>query len=205
MFGFLALGLRAIVGIGNVIADAKSMSSPSGRLEDGTPYYYNRKNEMFINDEKVISKIAYKPDGDIYLQRVGARTGKVYVDPYLNQKKKAEENSERNKQMNIKYGFIAYMHFHPIWKTQVTREISSGKYIGELIGNSDGRYFVRYLDENARYKPLNLEWTEEKEITQDEYEKLNIPLGSHFSRDDYRYIYEYDCKKGCRCIGRKNV
>lgn len=195
--GLLALlGLRATVGIGNMISDAYHKSSPAGYLNDGTPYYCNRKSEMFApNGEKIVSDVGYRQDGRVYTKYVGQRTGKVYIDPEVEYQKRVAIKNEEAKKRAIEMGRLAYLKYDTIRKTEVTCEIATDKYIACLRGKSDGTYYKFYLPDSELHSLMRIkEGDEGIQITQEEYDKLNI-YGTHHAADVYRNTFVWDNRK----------
>jgi hypothetical protein len=72
-------------------------------------------------------------------------------------------------------------------KCFLTCEISTDKYISKLEGNQDGTYLKFYLPYNAKSKTDIEDGDPGVQITQEEYDKLNIYGGTHLASDLCRY------------------
>ena len=192
--GLLVLGV--IMGgnaIKSGIENAQMMSKPYKYLDDGTPVYLDRLCNEYINGEKVVSTWTKRPDGSVKVQQVGQRSGKVYFDPDIAMNNKIETRNREKIMQAKERGRLAYLKYDVIRKKEITCEISTGKYISYLEGRKDGTYWKYYLPTNFTYYSDRDE-NAGVQITQEEYDKLNIICGSHFAVDLNRYTYNSKCK-----------
>lgn len=175
-FGTLLLcGLLGISKIKDIIDNKDAMSTPINHLEDGTPVYMNNKLDTYINGEKVVTKYAYDINGDIYLQRVGERSGRVYNDPVQNELKREEKYDREYLEQAKRLGLLAYEKYSPKYKRRLTTEISTGKVIVALYkGIHPGEYRKFYLNENCRSYNESAPGDMGILISKEEYDKLNI-------------------------------
>lgn len=195
--GFWLLGKTASK-IQEHIDDKKSMETPRGTLKDGTPIYYDSKLNMYANGEKIVKEMAFDPKGNMYYQDIGERSRKVYNDPYVNKMTEFDPINNGNKQQAISSGKLAYDKYDVTHRRYLVCEISTGRYISELIGREDGTYWKVYI------APGKGSWVEkdkiigEVQITQEEYDKLNVSPGMGYYRalDEYRYNCKYNSKYG---------
>lgn len=182
MLGLLIGGL--IFGgaaIGAAIENADMMSKPYRHLDDGTPVYLDRKCNEWVNGEKVIATYDYQNQKLVY---AGQRSGKVYIDPEANQRRRIDEMSEKYKREAIEAGRLAYAKYDHRVGRRVTCEISTGKYIAALQGNKYGTGYRKfYLPDNYEFYTLykKADGDEGIEITREEFNKLNIVGGSHMT------------------------
>ncbi len=185
IFGALLGGSAIRCGIDNV----KSMSKPYRYLDDGTPVYLDRLCNEHINGEKVVSKWNYELGR---AQQVGERSGRVYMDPETESRKRMDRQNEERRQKAISEGKLAYMKYDCDKKRQYTAEVSTRRYIAELEGREDGTYwkYYLYLDPNKSWQSSfrRKEGDPGVQITQEEFDKLNIYNGSHWYYDRVRNI-----------------
>lgn len=89
------------------------------------------------------------------------------------------------------------MRYDHVRKNELTCEISTGKFIAKLEGRDDGTYWKYYLspDSDFAHCHMKTEGDEGEQITQEEYDKLNIYGGTHSAMDYARYNYIWR-KKG---------
>ncbi|MDE6024932.1 MAG: hypothetical protein K2G45_05700 [Lachnospiraceae bacterium] len=176
MAGFGTLLLGALLGISKIkdaIDNADAMSTPINHLDDGTPVYMNNKLDTYINGEKIVTKYAYDINGDLYLQRVGEISGRVYNDPVQNQLKIEKERDRKNLEFSKKLGLLAYEKYNPKYKRQLTTEISTGKVIAVLYKLGD-EYRKFYLNEKCSSYNKSAPGDFGILISKEEYNKLNI-------------------------------
>lgn len=194
MLGLLINGLIwGAATISEGIENAQAMSKPSYYLDDGTPVYRDRKCQEYINGEKVVPKITKNVYGELNIQSVGERTGRVYFDPYLAELKREEKYDLEYLEESRKSGELAYLKYHPVYKRRATTEISTGKVIACL-------YEDRVLNEYRKFyltgTPSNLYNTAPGDlgivITKEEYDKLNIMFGSHRKIPEYKTLEELE-------------
>lgn len=158
--------------------------------EQGRPTWLNRKAERYINGEKVVYKYDYKNDK---LIQVGEVTGRVYYDPELIQRQRELEWDEQEKKRAIKHGDLTYLSYVSKFKTKLSRELSTEKFIAEIRKEQVGdgwRYYKYYINPESmprgsdnRYRdsytmslyPLNerVPGSLGVEITEEEYERLS--------------------------------
>lgn len=185
MLGLLISGLIfAGAGIAAAIENADMMSKPYRHLDDGTPVYLDRKCNEWVNGEKMIATYDYTNKKLVY---AGQRSGKVYIDPEANQRRRMDEMSEKYKREAIEAGRLAYAKYDHRVGRRVTCEISTGKYIAALQGNKYGMGYRKfYLPDNYESYTLykRADGDEGIEITREEFNKLNIVGGSHMTWAD---------------------
>ncbi len=186
IFGALLGGSAIRCGIDNV----KSMSKPYRYLDDGTPVYLDRKGKEHINGEKVIGKWNYELGR---AQQVGERSGRVYMDPEIESRKRMDRQNEERRQEAISQGKAAYMKYDCDRKIQITAEVSTRKFIAELEGREDGTYWMYYLSPNMKSWQVHrrTEGDPGVRITQEYFDKLNIYLGTHMAIDRNRTNMQY--------------
>lgn len=161
------------------IENAQMMSKPYKYLDDGTPVYLDRLGNQHINGEKVISVYNYEKK---CIQEVGQRTGKVYFDPEVAQRKRQEDWNERLRRDAIRKGRLTYEKYDVDRKKKFTCEISTGKYIAHVEGRSDGTYWKYYASPCRVFKHyegsnrLSKQDSDNKpvEISKKEFEKFEM-------------------------------
>ena len=190
--GILLYGaLRAAVGIGNKIENARYMSQPYNYTDDGTPMYMDKDRNIYINGERVIDKLEKKSDGQLHKVRVGARTGKVYSDPYQSRIDKQMERYNEEKQKAIDKGKTTFwIHDHDYGRITVI-EISTGQIIFQIRGKLDGTYWKYYARPKSR-PYIFLPSETPVQITQEEYDLIERENGFmvdpvDLNRNDYTF------------------
>ena len=182
MIGLLLGGLIfAGAGIAAAIENADMKSSPYTHLDDGTPVYLDRKCNEWVNGEKMIATYDYKNQKLVY---AGQRSGKVYIDPEANQRRRMDEMSEKYKREAIASGKLAYKKYDHRVKRFMTCEISTGKYIAALHGNKyGGGYRKFYVKPDFDFYNCHCKADDDEgiEITKEEFWGLNIVGGSHMA------------------------
>lgn len=185
MIGLLLGGLIfAGAGIAAAIENADMKSSPYTHLDDGTPVYLDRKCNEWVNGEKMIATYDYTNKKLVY---AGQRSGKVYIDPEANQRRRMDEMSEKYKREAIEAGRLAYKKYDHRVKRFLTCEISTGKYIAALKGNKyGGGYRKFYVKPDFDFYNCHCKADDDEgiEITREEFNKLNIVGGSHMTWGD---------------------
>lgn len=191
MLGLLLYGtLRAAVGIGKAVDNYQMKNFTYKVDEQGRTHWLDRNCNHYINGEKVIATYDYANQKLVY---AGVNTGKVYFDPELAQRQRMDEWSEKRKQNAIKIGMLAYEKYNHEWKKSITTEISTGRPIAKIIGNSDGTFWKYYAREDLpEYKGqcyLGSEHAidEPVQITREEALALDIVGGTHFAYGLRRY------------------
>lgn len=186
MFGLLLGGLIfGGAGIAAAIENADMKSKPFRHLDDGTPVYLDRKCNEWVNGEKMIATYDYQNNKLVY---AGQRSGKVYIDPEENQRRRMDEMSEKYKREAIEAGRLAYKKYDHRVKKFMTCEISTGKYIAALQGNKYGcgyRKFYVKPDFDFYNCHCKADGDEGIEIIREEFNKLNIVGGSHMTYSYY--------------------
>ena len=173
--GLLFGGAAVSAGIEN----AQMMSKPYRYLDDGTPVYLDRKCQEWVNGEKMIATYDYQNQKLVY---AGQRSGKVYIDPEANQRRRMDEMSEKYKREAIEAGKLAYKKYDHRVKRFMTCEISTGKYIAFLSGNKYGQGYRKWYvkpDFDFYNCHCRADGDEGIEITKEEFWGLNIVGGSH--------------------------
>ena len=194
-FGALLYGaLRAVCGIGQAVENKQMKDYSYGYTDKGEPTWLDRDCNRYINGEKVVATYDYKNQKLVY---AGKNSGKVYYDPEQAQRDRLDEWSEKRKQEAIAEGKLAYMRYDHIRKKEITCEISTGKYIAKLEGRKDGTYWKYYLSPNAKLTSDKTPGDSGIQITQEEYDRLNIFGGTHYEFDENRYTFV--------CSGRKII
>ena len=158
---------------------------PFRHLDDGTPVYLDRKCNEWVNGEKMIATYDYQNNKLVY---AGQRSGKVYIDPEENQRRRMDEMSEKYKREAIEAGRLAYKKYDHRVKKFMTCEISTGKYIAALQGNKYGcgyRKFYVKPDFDFYNCHCKADGDEGIEIIREEFNKLNIVGGSHMTYSYY--------------------
>lgn len=181
----LKLGLHGAAAIDKFVKDRDYLSSPAFYDQEGRAVYIDSSGNHYINGEKVITEYDYK---NKKLIEVGQRTRTVYNDPEEKARQRMVDWSERYKQESIEKGNLAYRKYNFEMKCFLTCEISTDRYISQLKGKKDGTYLKFYLPCNAKNKTDVEEGDIGVQITQEEYDKLNIFDGTHFASDLYRYV-----------------
>ena len=189
LFIWAALGVA--VGIGKAVENHEMKKFSYKIDEKGRPTWVDRKGQQYIDGERVVATYDYDKHKLVY---AGQRTGTVYIDPEQNRISRIDADSEKRKQEAIKEGKLAYMRYDHDRKKQITCEISTEKYIAQLEGRKDGTYWKYYLSPNAKYLNDKTPGDHGIQITQDEYDKLNIFMGTHFASDLNRCTYDSKLK-----------
>ena len=188
--GILLYGaLRAICGMGKAVEN-KQMKDYSYKIDEkGRPTWIDREGHQYINGERVVATYDYKNQKLVY---AGQRTGTVYIDSEQNTIDRLDRWSEERKQRAINDGELAYMKYDHVREKQITCEISTGKFIAELEGKKDGTYWKYYLSptQDSCMVHMKTEGDHGVQITQEEFDKLNIFGGTHWYVDYYRGKYK---------------
>lgn len=155
MLGLLFLGIATGISAIGCCVDNKKAKDYSYKIdEQGRPTWIDRKGDQYINGEKTVWKYGYKNNKSV---KVGVVTGKVYCDPEENQLRIFREDSERNREHCMKWGYTSYEKYVPELNKFVSCEMSTGKFIAKLdrkIENGKPVYRKYYLDIDA-IKPKN--------------------------------------------------
>lgn len=184
ILGGVLLGSAIKAGWNNM----QCMSKPYDYLKDGTPVYRDRTGTTYINGEKTYQDWYADKNGHSHWITVGSQTKKVYDDTYDKKMAIEKEWDEKNKKQALECGNTSYLGYHPQFKQRVTTEMSTGKVIAGLHGKSDGTYWKYYLNPGATI-PSDFDENAGIQITQEEYDKLNLLIGTHYSMDHFRYNY----------------
>ena len=189
--GMLLYGaLRAVCGIGQAVEN-KQMKDYSYKIDEkGRPTWIDREGHRYINGEKVIATYDYTNKKLVY---AGQRTGKVYYDYQQDLLNRRNTEDEEEKADKLSRGKLAYLKYDSISKRRLTCEISTGKFIVELEGRSDGTYWKYYIEEDGHHW-IYFHKTENSpcvQITKEEFDALNIKPGTHHAYDANRRSYEY--------------
>ena len=183
--GLLIWGaVSAICGIGRAVENKQMKDFSYGYTDKGEPTWLDRNCNRYINGEKVIAKYDYTNQKLVY---AGQKSGTVYCDPEQNTRDRLDRWSEERKQKAIEMGLLAYGKYNHEWGKQITTEISTGKPIAQLIKKSDGTYWKYYgRVDSPKYKGECYIGSQHKidepiQITREEFSKLDIVGGSHFT------------------------
>ena len=189
--GMLLYGaLRAVCGIGQAVEN-KQMKDYSYKIDEkGRPTWIDREGNQHINGEKVVATYDYDNHKLVY---AGQRTGKVYYDYQQDLLNRRNAEDEEEKADELSRGKLADLKYDSISKRKLTCEISTGKFIVELEGRSDGTYWKYYIEEDGcHYIYFNkTKGSPCVQITQEEFDALNIKPGTHHAYDANRRSYEY--------------
>ena len=170
--GILLYGaLRAICGVGQAVDNSQMKKESFGYTDKGEPTYLDRDCNRYINGEKVVATYDYQQD-------------------LLNRRNTEDEEEKADK---LSRGKLAYLKYDSISKRRLTCEISTGKFIVELEGRSDGAYWKYYIEEDGcHYIYFNkTKGSPCVQITREEFDALNIKPGTHHAYDVNRRSYEY--------------
>ena len=189
--GLLIYGaLRAVCGIGQAVEN-KQMKDYSYKIDEkGRPTWIDREGHRYINGERVIATYDYNNHKLVY---AGKNSGKVYYDPEQDLLNRMHKEDEEKKADELSRGKLAYLKYDSISKRRLTCEISTGKFIVELEGRSDGTYWKYYIEEDGHHW-IYFHKTENSpcvQITREEFDALNIKPGTHHAYDANRRRYEY--------------
>ena len=189
--GILLYGaLRSICGIGQAVEN-KQIKDYSYKIDDkGRPTWIDRQGHQYINGERVVATYDYNNHKLVY---AGQRTGKVYYDYQQDLLNRRNIEDEEEKADELSRGKLAYLKYDSISKRRLTCEISTGKFIVELEGRSDGTYWKYYIEEDGcHYIYFNkTKGSPCVQITREEFDALNIKPGTHHAYDANRRSYEY--------------
>lgn len=189
--GLLIYGaLRAICGIGQAVEN-KQMKDYSYKIDEkGRPTWIDRQGHQYINGERVVATYDYKNQKLVY---AGQKTGKVYYDYQQDLLNRRNTEDEEEKADELSRGKLAYLKYDSISKRRLTCEISTGKFIAELEGRPDGTYWKYYIEEDGHHWIVNSRAKGDPgiQITREEFDALNITLGTHHAYDANRKSYEY--------------
>ena len=189
--GILLYGaLRSICGIGQAVEN-KQMKDYSYKIDEkGRPTWIDREGNRYINGEKVVATYDYTNKKLVY---AGQNSGKVYYDYQQDLLNRRNTEDEKEKADELSRGKLAYLKYDSISKRKLTCEISTGKFIVELEGRSDGTYWKYYIEEDGHHW-IYFHKTENShcvQITREEFDALNIKPGTHHAFDANRRRYEY--------------
>ena len=189
--GILLYGaLRSICGIGQAVENSQMKKESFGYTDKGEPTYLDRNCNRYINGEKVVATYDYTNKKLVY---AGQKTGKVYYDYQQDLLNRRNTEDEEEKADELSRGKLAYLKYDSISKRKLTCEISTGKFIVELEGRSDGTYWKYYIEEDGCHY-IYFHKTENSpcvQITKEEFDALNIKPGTHHAYDANRRSYEY--------------
>lgn len=189
--GILLYGaLRTICGIGQAVEN-KQMKDYSYKIDEkGRPTWIDRQGHQYINGERVVATYDYTNKKLVY---TGQKTGKVYYDYQQDLLNRRNTEDEEEKADELSRGKLAYLKYDSISKRRLTCEISTGKFIVELEGRSDGTYWKYYIEEDGcHYIYFNkTKGSPCVQITREEFDALNIKPGTHHAYDANRRRYEY--------------
>ena len=189
--GILLYGaLRSICGIGQAVEN-KQIKDYSYKIDDkGRPTWIDRQGHQYINGERVVATYDYNNHKLVY---AGQKTGKVYYDYQQDLLNRRNTEDEEKKADELSRGKLAYLKYDSISKRRLTCEISTGKFIVELEGRSDGTYWKYYIEEDGcHYIYFNkTKGSPCVQITREEFDALNIKPGTHHAYDVNRRSYEY--------------
>ena len=187
---FLWGTMKVICGIGQAVEN-KQMKDYSYKIDEkGRPTWIDRQGNQYINGEKVVATYDYANKKLVY---AGQRTGKVYYDYQQDLLNRRNTEDEEEKADKLSRGKLAYLKYDSISKRKLTCEISTGKFIVELEGRSDGTYWKYYIEEDGHHW-IYFHKTESSpcvQITREEFDALNIKPGTHHAYDANRKSYEY--------------
>lgn len=181
----LFLGALGISGM-KATYDDYEMKKISQRVDEkGNVHYYDRQCRDYINGERVQRVETQDPNGVTLYSTVGMTTNKVYDTSYGRGMQQLLAMSESNKQDEIKRGRLAYSQFNPYFGQFVTTEIATGRTITCLFAGENkktGECFYKkwyYRPEcQGKYDYRNtVDGDYGIDITQEEYQKLNIRCG----------------------------
>ena len=182
--------MRAVCGIGQAVEN-KQMKDYSYKIDEkGRPTWIDRQGNQYINGERVVATYDYNNHKLVY---AGQRTGKVYYDYQQDLLNRRNAEDEEEKSDKLSRGKLAYLKYDSISKRRLTCEISTGKFIVELEGRSDGTYWKYYIEEDGCHY-IYFHKTENSpcvQITKEEFDALNIKPGTHHAYDANRRSYEY--------------
>ena len=118
---------------------------------------------------------------------------KVYYDYQQDLLNRRNTEDEEEKADELSRGKLAYLKYDSISKRRLTCEISTGKFIAELEGRPDGTYWKYYIEEDGHHWIVNRRAKGDLgiQITREEFDALNITLGTHHAYDANRRSYEY--------------
>lgn len=189
--GILLYGaLRAICGIGQAVEN-KQMKDYSYKIDEkGRPTWIDREGHQYINGERVVATYDYNNQKLVY---TGKNSGKVYYDYQQDLLNRRNTEDKEEKADKLSRGKLAYLKYDSISKRKLTCEISTGKFIVELEGRSDGTYWKYYIEEDGHHW-IYFHKTDNSpcvQITKEEFDALNITLGTHHAYDANRKSYEY--------------
>ena len=189
--GILLYGtLRAICGIGQAVEN-KQMKDYSYKIDEkGRPTWIDREGHQYINGERVVATYDYNNQKLVYTSK---NSGKVYYDYQQDLLNRRNTEDKEEKADELSRGKLAYLKYDSISKRKLTCEISTGKFIVELEGRSDGTYWKYYIEEDG-YHLIYFHKTENSpcvQITKEEFDALNIKPGTHHAYDANRKSYEY--------------
>lgn len=180
-FGILLWGaFKAIVGIGGFVENQKTINYSYKIDEKGRPTYYDRSGNEYINGEKVIWNFCEDEYGNCYSQKVGVQSGRIYKDIGEERRMKHEEDDRRNKKKAIEEGKLAYLKWSPKFKQNLTVEISTERVIA-MLTNCRGKCKKFYAKPDSAFCNYVEIGDDGIEITEEEFEKLNILFGSHIN------------------------
>lgn len=177
--GILIYGaLRAICGVGQAVEN-KQMKDFSYRYTDkGEPTWIDRDCNRYINGEKVIATYDYKNQKLVY---AGKNSGKVYFDPEQATNQRMIERDKKELKMEQNFGNLAYNKWNPIYKRNLTTEISTGKIIAALYENEYKNIYRKFYLKSMPVSEYGKTKADPGDfgvpISKNEYKKLNI-IGS---------------------------
>lgn len=184
LFGALWMALQGASGIHESIEKKEALSKPSYTAsETGQPVYHDNNMRAYgRNGEKLDTRYTTMPNGELRIQMVGKRSGIVYEDSYARKMQKINERDAEELKSAKKYGELAYLKYHEMYKNRYTTEISTGKIIAAIYGNDfSGTYRKFYLKGNEKlYSRTDAaEGDYGIPITKEECQKYDILGGTH--------------------------
>lgn len=199
LLGILGLSLFKMGGSIKTAIDNESAKQESLKYVNGFPAWWDSEGNYYINGERVIFQHDITNGRRQY---IGLNTGRVYWDSDEEGRREAQNNNNKEKQLAINSGKLAYNKYDYDKRKYFTCEISTGRYIHSLIGDEYGKYYKYYEMPNSCY--------DKREISYEEFNKLNIKNGRHFIfqaystplithsgmvEDDEHYTNKYICSQ----------
>lgn len=178
------LGLKGVASVGRAVDDAKTKRNTTALDSNGNVTCIGRTGKYYVNGEETYRWTQEDKYGNRHDLTIGVNSGKVYRDNFDDEVKLMSANDEKNKQWSLSHGYLAYNKYDPRFRRNVTTEISTGKVIATLCEGYDnnranGRYYKFYYKEKSPHYRDDFNKSAPGdygiEISEDEYNKLNIP------------------------------
>lgn len=178
------LGLKGVASVGRAVDDAKTKRNSACIDTNGNICSVGRTGKYYVNGEETYRWTQEDKYGNRHDLTIGVNSGKVYRDDFDDEVRRGSANDEKNKQWSLNHGYLAYNKYDPRYRMAITTEISTGKPLAAVCRcynnkTKEVRFYKFYLKKNRANDRSDYDKSAPGdygiEISEDEYNKLNIP------------------------------